>query len=129
MDREMLANRPFSTRTSCSPAAWGTSSSPSGSWPSSKGGWTRTSRELEAAVQAEDVDVVVRVVHRIKGALSANVAAHDLRQRAAEIEQLGESDASPRSRGGSTSCAADDAGLPSVPRCQAHSPTPTPGYS
>lgn len=43
--------------------------------------------ELEAAVQAEDVDVVARVAHRIKGA-SANVAAHDLRQRAAEIEQL-----------------------------------------
>ena len=43
--------------------------------------------ELEAAMQAEDLDVVARVAHRIKGA-SANVAAHDLQKRAGEIEQL-----------------------------------------
>lgn len=43
--------------------------------------------ELEAAMRVEDPDVIARVAHRIKGA-SANVAAHDLRKRAAEIEQL-----------------------------------------
>lgn len=43
--------------------------------------------ELEAAVRAEDPDSIARVAHRIKGA-SANVAAHDLRRRAREIELL-----------------------------------------
>ena len=41
--------------------------------------------QLEHALQAQNTDLIARVAHRIKGA-SANIAAHPLRQRAAEIE-------------------------------------------
>ncbi|MEN6493785.1 MAG: Hpt domain-containing protein [Thermoguttaceae bacterium] len=43
--------------------------------------------ELERAVEANDLEQITRVAHRIKGA-SANMAAHGLRQRAASIEEL-----------------------------------------
>lgn len=43
---------------------------------------------LEQSVEAQDVDEVVQVAHRLKGA-AANVAATCLREKAAEIERLG----------------------------------------
>ena len=43
--------------------------------------------ELREAVRSEDAEAVARVAHRLKGA-SANVAAEELRTRAAGIEQL-----------------------------------------
>ena len=48
--------------------------------------------ELDKALQARDADAVARTAHRIKGA-SANVAASRLHEHAAEIEQLGRTDA------------------------------------
>lgn len=43
--------------------------------------------ELEQAVFAEDLETVARVAHRIKGA-SASIAAHGIRTRVAETEDL-----------------------------------------
>lgn len=50
--------------------------------------------ELDRAVEASDLDQVTQVAHRIKGA-SANVAAHELRQQAASIEELARRQALP----------------------------------
>jgi HPt (histidine-containing phosphotransfer) domain-containing protein len=45
-------------------------------------------QELDQAVLAQDAAAAAHVAHRIKGA-AANVAAVQLRERSAEIEQLG----------------------------------------
>jgi HPt (histidine-containing phosphotransfer) domain-containing protein len=45
--------------------------------------------ELEKGLNAADGGQIARVAHRLKGA-SANVGAAGLRERAAEIEQLGQ---------------------------------------
>jgi HPt (histidine-containing phosphotransfer) domain-containing protein len=43
--------------------------------------------ELEQALQTKDCNLIAGIAHRLKGA-AANVAAHDLRQCAANIEDL-----------------------------------------